>query len=146
MKAADVIIDKDDNGNLISLPRVASPLFMTDDAGKWYMFFEAGSRLGANIAFAREPGMISNLPLRSDDASVSVSSNLLHSGQQFSVTVDGNVTSTDITLYSITGNVVDHQPASGNMINLKAPVVAGVYMLKVRKSDRTAKEFKIIVK
>jgi len=146
MKAADVIIDKDDNGNLIALPRVASPLFMTNDAGKWYMFFEAGSRLGANIAFAREPGMTSNIPQRSDDESVYVSSNLLVAGQQFPVTVAGNNPSTDITLYSITGNVVDHQTASGNMINLKAPPVAGVYVLKVRMSDRTAKEFKIIVK
>lgn len=145
MKAADVIIDKDDSGNLIALPRVASPLFTTDDAGKWYMFFEAGSRLGANIAFAKEPGMTSYVPQRSDDASVSVSSNLLHAGQQFSVTVAGEITSTDITLYSITGSVIDRQAVSGNMINLKAPVVAGVYVLKVKLVNYSVKEFKLLV-
>jgi hypothetical protein len=118
---------------------------MTDDAGKWYMFFEAGSRLGANIAFAMESGLTSYSQQESNDKSVSVSSNLLHAGQQFSVTVDED-TLTDITLYSITGSVVDRQPASGNSINLKAPAVAGVYVLKVRMSDRTAKEFKNIVK
>jgi hypothetical protein len=52
--AADVIIDEDGSGNKVAVPRIASPQFIRDDNGRWYMFFEAGSRLGSNIAYAKE--------------------------------------------------------------------------------------------
>jgi hypothetical protein len=77
---------------------------------------------------------------------VSVSSSVLGTGQQFSVTVAGNITSTDISLYNVSGNVVDRQLAWGSMIDLQAPAVAGMYVLRAVLSDKTAKEFKIIVK
>ncbi|MEA4982581.1 MAG: SGNH/GDSL hydrolase family protein, partial [Paludibacter sp.] len=77
---------------------------------------------------------------------VSVSSNVLNTSQQFSLTIAGSNASTDISLYSVSGNVLDRQLASGIKINLKAPAVAGVYVLRAILSDKTAKEFKIIVK
>ena len=76
---------------------------------------------------------------------VSVSSNVLNTSQQFSVTVAGNNVSTDISLYSVSGNVLDRQLASGNRINLKAPGVAGVYVLKVKLDNNSVKEFKLLV-
>lgn len=54
MKASDVLIDSNNEGNPIAVSRIAAPAFIQNDEGKWYMFFEAGSRLGANIAYAKE--------------------------------------------------------------------------------------------
>jgi hypothetical protein len=54
MYADDVKIDTDAAGKPVAVPRIASPYFIQDDAGKYYMFFEAGSRLGSNIAYMKE--------------------------------------------------------------------------------------------
>ena len=51
MKATDVVF------NVNGTPTVTRPAaadFIKDDKGKWYMFFEAGGRLGANIGYAKE--------------------------------------------------------------------------------------------
>lgn len=53
MNKADVKIMEDDNGNLTTVSRVASPFFIQDDLGTWYLFTETGHRLGANTAYAK---------------------------------------------------------------------------------------------
>lgn len=50
---ADVVISEDANGNPAAVSRVASPFFIQDDSGTWYLFVEAGHRLGANTAYAK---------------------------------------------------------------------------------------------
>ena len=49
----DVVITEDEAGNPAAVSRVASPFFIQDDLGTWYMFFEAGHRLGSNTAYAK---------------------------------------------------------------------------------------------
>jgi hypothetical protein len=66
MKASDVVIDTDASGNPLPAPRIAAPIFIQDDNGKWYLFFECGGRVGANIAYAKEEDSeLSLVPLAS---------------------------------------------------------------------------------
>lgn len=147
MKAADVIIDKDDNGNLIALPRAAAPMFITDDAGKWYMFFEAGSRLGANIAYAKEPGSGATREEVLYAESVAISATILNAGQALSIeTVTEGISLSEVALYSLTGNEVYRKSVSGGKITTYLPVTSGMYILNVRLNNNTSKEFKIIIK
>lgn len=53
LNKSDVVIVDDGNGNMSAVSRAASPFFIRDDSGTWYLFFEAGHRLGANTAYAR---------------------------------------------------------------------------------------------
>ncbi len=53
MNCKDVVITEDEDGNPAAVSRVASPFFIQDDYGTWYMFFEAGHRLGSNTAYAK---------------------------------------------------------------------------------------------
>jgi hypothetical protein len=62
----DFVIDTDASGDPVAVSRIAAPSFMQDDNGKWYMFFEAGGRVGGNIAYAKEaddnaPAMLTSL-------------------------------------------------------------------------------------
>ena len=62
----DFVIDTDAFGDPVAVSRIAAPSFMQDDNGKWYMFFEAGGRVGGNIAYAKEvddnsPAMLTSL-------------------------------------------------------------------------------------
>lgn len=66
MRSTDAVIVDDGNGNMTSVSRVASPFFIQDDLGAWYLFFEAGHRLGANTAYAKgEPSTITHIEEKS---------------------------------------------------------------------------------
>lgn len=146
MKASDVVIDTDEQGNPIAVPRIAAPVFITDDAGKWYMFFEAGSRLGANVALAKEQSPVSLVENPADDDSISLSGNLVNTGQHLSVSVKNNIPLSEVVLYDITGSVIFSEKTSGDALALHAPAVAGLYVLAVKQDDHRSKEFKILVK
>jgi hypothetical protein len=145
MKAADVIIDKDDNGNLIALPRVASPLFVTDDMGKRYMFFEAGSRLGANIAYAKEQEVTTSATLPSmNHSTVSLYPTLLRKGQQITIqTKDSKILCVEV--FDILGKKVQSFNFKNETCKLAIPYSKGLYVLKTTLEDNSVFEAKIIV-
>ena len=127
--------------------RVAAPDFIQDDNGTWYMFFEAGSRLGANIAYAKE-GYVSNVPEVSTMASVvSLSRNVLNAGESFIVSTrmaDKQLEQAEF--YALTGHEVDRVVMSDRTSQLQAPDVPGMYILRVYTDDHISKEFEIVVK
>jgi len=147
MKAADVLIDTDNNGKKVAVPRVASPDFIQDDTGKWYMFFEAGSRLGANIAYAKEEDTSSAIKKMIYTESVSISGNLLNRGQDLMITscTEGALIS-EVVLYTLTGNEISRKSVSNQTFTLGAPATVGIYLLSVRLDNNMSKEFKILVK
>ena len=127
--------------------RVAAPDFIQDDNGTWYMFFEAGSRLGANIAYAKE-GYVSNVPEVSVPASdVSLSHNVLNVGENLVVSTrmaDRQLAQAEF--YTLTGHEVDRVVMSDRTSQLQAPDVPGMYILRVYTDDHISKEFEIVVK
>ena len=79
------------------------------------------------------------------DASVTVSTNVLNSGGQLTVQSSG-VSLTGVNLYGLAGNIIYSVPVSGSEYTLRAPATAGMYVMKAILSDKSGKEFKIIVK
>lgn len=68
MNCNDVKIMDNGNGEMSAVSRVASPFFIQDDEGYWYLFFEAGHRLGANTAYAKSERPVTSVHLnRTDD-------------------------------------------------------------------------------
>jgi len=135
------------NGNT-KATRIAAPDFIKDDNGKWYMFFEAGGRLDANIGYAKEDGTAVGVEQKVINAgSISISGNMLNAGQPLSVTVvDSSASLSEIALYGIAGNMVCRKLASGSEFTFNVPTTAGLYVLVVKLDNKTSKEFKILVK
>ncbi len=108
---------------------------------------EAGSRLGANIAYAKE-GYVSNVPEVSTMASVvSLSRNVLNAGESFIVSTrmaDKQLEQAGV--YALTGHEVDRVVMSDRTSQLQAPDVPGMYILRVYTDDHISKEFEIVVK
>jgi hypothetical protein len=144
MKAADVIIDKDDNGNLIALPRVAAPLFITDDAGKWYMFFEAGSRLGANIAYAKEQQLISSL-VSPMPKGITTYPSVVSRGERLTVQAAG-IDGLSVEIIDLSGNRISSTKINGSFGDVHAPIVPGLYFVKITTSENLIKTTKVIVR
>lgn len=149
MSPKNVLIDKDTNGgNPTAVGRVAAPVFIQDDEGKWYMFFEAGGgRLTANIAYAKEPGAGVGIEQKTvSTESISISGSMLNVGQPLSIAVTDNASLSEVALYGITGNMVFHKSVSGDMFSFNVPAPAGLYVLVVKLDNNTSKQFKILVK
>ncbi len=125
--------------------RIAAPDFIQDDNGKWYMFFEAGGRLGANIGYATESGE-SFIQKPADTEPVSISGSLLNAGQALTVTTKDNASLSEVSLYSLEGTAVCRKTVSGNEFTFNVPTVAGLYVLNVKSDNNVSKEFKIVVK
>lgn len=126
--------------------RIAAPDFIQDDNGKWYMFFEAGGRLGANIGYAKEEGAGSSVPQQTHNGSIYVSCNLLNAGQALSIAIAEEASLSEVGLYDIAGKKVYCQSVSGNAFTFNVPASTGLYILTVKLSNNISKEFKILVK
>ncbi len=147
MHASDVLIDTGNNGNPVAVPRVASPHFIQNDEGKWYMFFEAGSRLGSNIAYAKEEDINSAIKEKISDDSVSVSNNMLNAGEVLTIkSLSENILLSEAVLYTLAGNEISRKGILNHICTLHAPVTSGMYILSVRLDNNVTKEFKILVK
>lgn len=133
------------NGNT-KPTRIAAPDFIQDDNGKWYMFFEAGGRLDANIGYAKEPDAETSVQSVDAESSIFISQSFLNAGQALSVAVVDNMSLSELALYGITGNMVYQQSASGSEFTFNVPATAGLYILAVKLDNNTSKEFKILVK
>lgn len=146
MYASNVIIDEDASGNKVAVPRIASPQFIQDDNGKYYMFFEAGSRLGSNIAYAKEDGASTGIhPALNNPALVTIYPTTVARGQY--INIEGanarNLSADVIDLY---GNRLSNTKIVGSVGQMYAPVVPGLYFVKVTTDANQSKTYKIIVK
>lgn len=150
MLCKDVVIDMDASGKPIAVPRIAAPSFIKDDAGKWYMFFEAGSRLGANIAYAKEissgPGVGINESV--DNTSIHVFPGILKSGELLSVEMGKDVLSQHpvVEIVNSVGCKVSTIRLHQQITTIDTPVVAGLYIGYIKADGRILKRFKIILK
>lgn len=81
------------------------------------------------------------------DELVSVSTSMLNKGQTLSVkSLKSNTSLAELMLYSIGGNTIYRQLASGSDCTFNVPTTAGLYLLSVRLENKLSKEFKILVK
>lgn len=145
LKSTDAMFTQ---GGSTTATRIAAPDFIQDDNGKWYMFFEAGGRLGANIGYAKEPEAGVGLEQKTINTEfISISNSLLNAGQELSVKCHVNESSlSEVMVYSITGNEVSRIFVSGDECTLQAPNTCGAYVMMVKLNDNTAQTFKILVR
>lgn len=150
MLCKDVVIDTDASGKQIAVPRIAAPSFITDDAGKWYMFFEAGSRLGANIAYAKEAGSGPGVGFSRVDEnhSIRVFPNILESGELLSVEVDEDALSQRpvVEIVNSVGYKMSTTRLTQPITTIETPSVAGLYIGYIKVDGKILKRFKIILK
>lgn len=148
LKAENVIIDKDEQGNPVALPRVASPFFIQDDDEKWYLFFEAGTRLGANIAYAKDPSIGTGVKKEPAQADVSLYPTVLQKNEPMTVTISEDVVTANsrIEIVNMSGYKVSQTKITGIKTVIPAPSSAGVYALQVVSNNEPMKVLKIIVK
>lgn len=139
-------IKKEDNIMNGEPTRPAAPDFIQDDNGKWYMFFEAGGRLGANIGYAKE-GYESSVPEVETQKVVSISRNVLNVGESLSVSIlEADKLLSQAVLYNLTGKEVGCVSVNDRVSTFQVPKAPGMYILRVYTNDSHSKEFKILVK
>ena len=147
MRASDVLIDTDDNGNKQAVPRISSAQFIRSDAGEWYMFFEAGSRLGANIAYAKESASSASFQVVPQVSSVSLSRNVLDTEETLTISsLTDEAQLSEAAFYNLTGCEMGRAVVDGKTCTLQAPAATGLYILRVSFNDQTTQEFKVMVR
>lgn len=145
MKASDVIIDTDSKGNPVAVPRIAAPVFIKNDEGKWYMFFEAGGRLGANIALAKEETTPSSIGDQTgEDSGISIYPTVIKRGELLSVDLQ-ELEGASLDIYDISGRKLSTSSLNNATNKVEIPFPAGMYLLKVSAKGNLVKEAKIIV-
>ncbi len=146
LKYSDVVIDKDETGNLIAVPRVAAPVFIQNDAGKWYMFFEAGGRLGANIAYAKEDNNIAtSVALTNQNAlAVSLYPTVLKKGQQVTINSTGSKI-VRVEVFNTQGLKIYGSNLRNDKWIFEPSHSNGLYFVRTTTEDNSVTETKIIV-
>ncbi len=148
LKAADVIIDKDINGNPIAVPRVAAPVFLKNDQGKWYMFFEAGGRLGANVAYAKEIATSPNSTTNHLAESITVYPGITGKNETINIRIPSGESLPGtclVKLTTLTGTSVLSRTLTSTETSIPAPGQAGIYIVQVRTGNGITKSTKIII-
>ncbi len=142
LKSTDVMFNRD---GVPTATRPAAPDFIQDDNGKWYMFFEAGGRLGANIGFAKEDNNTAVNPLQQDASpSVSIYPIPVRKGQFITVQA-ANTDGLSVEVIDLSGNRISSKKINGSFGDVQAPVVPGLYFIKTTTSENLVKTMKIIV-
>jgi hypothetical protein len=144
MKSSDVVIDTDSEGNPAAVPRVAAPVFIQSDAGKWYMFFEAGSRLGANIAYAREDDENNTSVSVRKNSRLSVYPTSLKKGRQLTVE-SGHAESVCLEIRDVLGKKVYSAVLNNETGKIEMPFPAGLYFVKTVTKEKQTEEVKIVI-
>lgn len=140
---SDVILNID---GVPTATRPAAPDFHQDDNGRWYMFFEAGSRLGANIAYAKEDDSSTGVhPSAGSDASVAIYPTTVARGQHITVETRNalNLSAEIIDLYGKRISTTKIKDFSGQVCT---PVVPGLYFVKVTSNGNLLRTIKLVVK
>jgi hypothetical protein len=145
--ASQCLIETDDEGHRTAVPRIASPQFIQDDNGKYYMFFEAGSRLGSNIAYMKEDdddGTAIIAPPSNPAAAVTYPS-IVRKGEKVTVNVkDAGELSVEIV--DVSGNRISCTKIDASTGNIRAPDVQGLYFVKIQTKGNHLGVSKILVK
>jgi hypothetical protein len=150
LQCNDVVIDTDISGAKVAVPRIAAPYFIKDDNDVWYMFFEAGGRLGANIAYAKEPAansIFDNTLAHSDKLIVFPS--LAEKGRLIHIRIpadNNSLHNKDIEIIDLLGKTVYNARFSENEISIPSPLSSGAYIIRVKREKETVGESKILVK
>lgn len=141
----DFVIDTDATGQKVAVPRISSISFMQDDNDIWYMFFEAGGRLGANTAYAKEHGKSTTPSIQSDALDpVSVYPTMLSVGEILHIqSKTSNIM--QVSVFDTTGKIVCNSNPNDLLCQLNLPDHSGFYLLKVNLENGTTVETKIIV-
>lgn len=132
------------SGGTPTATRIAAPDFIQDDNGKWYMFFEAGGRLGANIGFAKEDEE-SNLVELPQYKNISIYPSAVKQSEKITVSAknsDGLLVET----IDLSGTRISSTKIDGSFGEVKAPIVPGLYFVKVITNENQIITSKIIVK
>lgn len=148
MKASDVIIDNDTNGNPIAVPRVAAPVFLKNDQGTWYMFFEAGGRLGANVAYAKGITSSPNSTPGLSTENITVYPGITTTNEPITIRIpSGKHLQGEcwVQINDITGSTIYSRMLSSTETTIPAPGQAGVYIVQVRAGKSITKGTKIII-
>jgi hypothetical protein len=131
MKASDVVIDTDDNGNPFPAPRVAAPMFIQDDNSKWYMFFEVGGRVGANIAYAKEEDL--NSLVSPSIKGISIYPSMVKKGGKLTVNVE-NAEELSVEIRDLSGKIISRRKIDGSSGDIQAPAAPGLYFVKINQA------------
>lgn len=141
LKSTDVLFNK--NG-VPTATRPAAPDFIQDDNGKWYMFFEAGGRLGANIGYAKEDNNTAVIPLQ-QGSSVSVYPTMVEKGQFVTVQV-ANAGITSVDIIDLSGNRIFSKKINGSFGYVQMPIMSGIYFVKATTTGKLFETSRIVVK
>jgi len=140
MTAADVLLFRDGQ---LRPTRPAAVDFIQDDNGKWYMFFEAGGRLDANIAYAKEGGANAVILPSVDD--ISVYPTMPEKGENMIINA-GSANKVTVEIIDLSGNRLSSVVVNGSMGSVQAPVNPGLYFIKRTTDENLVKTSKIIVR
>ncbi len=124
--------------------RIAAPDFIQDDKGKWYMFFEAGGRLGANIGYAKEEQGQSSLvsPLSKD---IQTYPSVVEKGKKMTVNAE-NASGLLVEIFNLSGNKISDTKINNSVGEVQSPAVSGLYFVKVTTNENKMKTSKIVVR
>jgi hypothetical protein len=130
--ASDCLISTDDNGDPAAVSRIASPQFIQDDNGKYYMFFEAGSRLNSNIAYMKEADDTAISP-DSKNNSVPVYPSIVRRGEKLTVNMEDSK-ELSVEIIDVSGKIIFKAKLAGSSCDIQAPAVPGLYFVKVNQT------------
>ncbi|MDR2626409.1 MAG: T9SS type A sorting domain-containing protein [Dysgonamonadaceae bacterium] len=137
MTKADVILDG-------IATRPAAVDFIQDDNGRWYMFFEAGGRLDANIAYSREEEASNSLVVPACKG-ISTYPSSVKKGEKLTVNVE-NTNKFSVDIIDVSGNRIFSKRINESFANIHAPFVSGVYFVKVTTNENLVETSKIVVR
>jgi hypothetical protein len=133
MQANTVLIDTDESGQKKAVPRISSSVFIRDDGGRWYMFFEAGSRLGANIAYAREDVAGSAIAPSPAAATVAVYPSIVNRGGNLTIHA-ATAGDLSVEIMDVSGKIISAAKIAASSGDVRAPETAGVYFVRVNRT------------
>lgn len=143
VKSTDVMLNID---GVPTATRPAAPDFIQDDNGKWYMFFEAGGRLGANIGYAKEDiNTAVTPPLKDLSNTILLTPVSVKKGHLMTIQAS-KAHQLSAEIIDLSGNKISSTNINGSLGHIQAPMVAGVYCVRVITSENQIKSLKIIVK
>jgi len=107
------------------------------------MFFEAGGRLDANIAYAKEGGANAVILPSVDD--ISVYPTMPEKGENMIINA-GSANKVTVEIIDLSGNRLSSVVVNGSMGSVQAPVNPGLYFIKRTTDENLVKTSKIIVR
>jgi hypothetical protein len=128
-------------------PRATRPAavdFIQDDNGLWYMFFEAGGRLDANIAYAKEEAPETNIQ-RPDPTGITIYPSAIKKNEPLTVNA-AHTSHLSVEILNLEGTRISATQISGSSGNIPAPAASGLYLIKIAANESPAKISKIIVR